>query len=562
MAPFFTDIAPWKHLSGSQPEFYSCVDSDALWRIWAAIKKAIKVGGRWASFQAEILDINKRTAQMSKNGIAVDNPLRLSMVGEQRGFKEKAAVDVQSLIPLEFKPTKPPKGYKQPQPAFRCGEGHKLKETCPKCVDSQGWDAVKLAADGGYRQIEVEDLMVLEGSQEVHKFVRWAKVQDFNLNSPKQLLAYLSWKHGKSAVPKNKKTGEPSTERDQLERLARKTGDPVLLLAVQASEIQSRISHLEGWAPVGDGLIHPTYTNNPATFRFSGKNPNPQNFPARNDEFQRMRQMVVPGVGYKWLVGRDYSGIEAIQVGHYAGDEDYIRLAVRGVHAYLAMDMLNLTLDLNMSDGDLDLAISEAKRVTKAQQVKGAQQSLYDAAKRTVHGTNYGMSPHMLMRSYPEVFPKLKDAKDAQARYFDLFPKVKLWQDSVVERAHKDARLVNDFGYVRWFWFVKKPFKRKGKWVWDRAEDAKAAIATLPQGSAAVIMRRAIGTEAAQRLLDSGRLFLTIHDELIARAEGNKVNWVDQTLVEAMSSLWQSRGVGCSGRLVNGALTGGRWGRG
>jgi len=533
VSTFFTDIPPWKHLSGAQPEFYSCVDSDALLRIWGAVKKQIKDGGRWPSFQRDIVEVNKRTARMSANGIAINEPLRVQMVEDQREFKENAGGKVQELIPLDFKPVKPPKGYKRPQPELRCKAGHKITEVCDLCRATLGCEP-GLAEAAGMRQIEIEQEIVEEGKTEVRKFLRWARVQDFNLNSPKQMLEYIGWKHGSKAVPKNKKTGKDTIERDQLERLARKTSDPVLMLAVEASEVQSRISHLDGWAPGSDGKVHGVFTNNPATFRFSSKNPNLQNFPSRNGAAQKMRQIVIPGPGYHWLVGRDYRGIEAIQVGIYAADEDYIRLAVRGVHAYLAMDMLGHTIDLGMSDADLDLAIEDARQQTKGELVSGGSQSLYDAAKRTVHGTNYGMSPTMMMRTYPEVFPSVKVATAAQERYFDLFPKVKQWQHDVVDRAHLDARLVNDFGYVRWFWFVKKPTKRKGKWGWERGEDAKAAIATLPQSSAAVIMRQAIGSPQAQRLLQSGRLFLTIHDELIARAEEKKLNWVDYTLKEAM----------------------------
>ena len=161
--------------------------------------------------------------------------------------------------------------------------------------------------------------------------------------------------------------------------------------------------------------------------------------------------------------------------------------------------------------------------------------NLYDSMKRGNHMTNYGATSGMLQMSYPELFPKRKDAQAVQDFIFDLFPKIKQWQNAVVERAHKDARLVNDFGYVRWFWFVKKPVKRKGKWVWVRGEDGKAAIATLPQSSAAVIMRRAIGSSASQQLLDKGYLFLTIHDELLARARDQAhANWVNSRLIEGM----------------------------
>jgi len=538
--PFFTDIAPWKHLSASDPTFYSCVDSDATLRNWNAIQQWIKDTDRWDSFKLEIMECNQRTAQMSVNGIAIDEPVRVAMVAEQETTRAQVAYEVQEQVPIELKDVNPKKGYKRPQPSARC-QGlqtmggterlpHKITETCLHCEATLGWEPDRLPLD--YRQITVDDLVLEEGTQVVRRFLRYAQVKDFNLNSPPQLIRYITWKHGKAAVPKAKKTSKPTTERDQIERLARKTGDPVLLLAIAASEVQSKISHLNGWAPGEDGFLHATFTNNPATFRLSSKGPNVHNYPGRTEEYQRMRRMVVPGAGYEWLVARDYTGIEAIQVGLYANDLDYIRLATRGVHAYLAMEMLGAPIDLGLSDSDLDLAIAEAKKRTQLE--KMGSQSLYDAAKRAVHGTNYGMSPRMLMTTYPDAFPTTKDADRAQSAYFALFPKVRQWQNSVVDRAHKEAHLVNDFGYIRWFWFVKKHVKRRGQWVLDRGEDAKAAIATLPQSSAAIIMRRAICSKAAGELLEDGRLFLTIHDELIARAERGQAEWVNAQLRAAM----------------------------
>lgn len=528
-APFFIeDCEPWKHLSGSNPSFYSCRDSDYLLRIHNALAKRVKAEGRWPSFEREILECNRRTAQMSKNGIAIDEPVRVEMVATEEAAAAHVHVEVQDLVPSELKPVHPKGGYKQPSPEGRCPvlisqpngklTQHKLRETCPSCVGTQGWSPEHLAKEG-LRQIEVEDMAVVEGRQQVAKFLRWAKVETFNINSPQQLIHYMEWKLGKNAVPKAKKTGKPTVERDQLERLAKKSGDPVLLLACRASEIQARVSHLNGWAPSADGKVHAVFTNQPATFRLAAKNPNVFNFPTRSEAMHAMRRMVIPGAGYQWIVSRDYSGIEAIQVGIYAGDPDYERLARFGIHTFMAAKKAKLDVEASWPDDQLQAALKSYKKVTQEMRLNGVgSSSLYDAMKRGNHMTNYGATANMLQASYPDVFANRKAAQMTQDFIFDLFPKIKRWQDNVVERAHREAVLVNDFGYPRWFWFVKKPVKRAAGWTWDRAEDAKAAIATLPQSSAAIILRRALTSEPAGEVLNAGKLFLSPHDELIARA--------------------------------------------
>lgn len=572
VAPFFTDAAPWKHLKGVDEPFYSCEDSSRLWAIGQALVAKVKEAGRWSSFEREILECNKRTAQMSRNGIAINEPVRVEMVTNEEAAADHIEVEVQDKVPRELKPVHPKGGYKQPSPEGRCYawmlntghpgiKQHKLRETCFACEDYGGWNSAYIESEG-LRQIEIEEMAIVEGRQQVAKFMRWAKVEDFNINSTRQLLRYIEWKLGKSAVPKAKKTGKDTVERDQLERLAKKSGDPVLLLAIQSSVIASKINYLKQWTPGPDGLVHYIATNNPATFRFSTKQPNVQNFPGRTEEFKRMRRMVVPGEGYQYIVSRDYSSIEPIQVGLYSGDASYLRVATYGAHAYLASFMQGRPIHLNgRADSDLEAELKEVKARTKKETLPGAQWSLYDCAKRCMNGLNNGMSDTMMSASYPEAFPTRKHAWAVQQLPFTQFPKVYVsWRRALVDRAHREALLVNDFGYPRWLWFVKTP--KKGEmtkqfqwtaeggrrfeafdwtwifanidkavkmvsvkhpeadrgWRWEWTEEAKIAMTTLQQSSAAILMRRALASREAEELADSGRLFLTIHDELIARA--------------------------------------------
>ena len=112
---------------------------------------------------------------------------------------------------------------------------------------------------------------------------------------------------------------------------------------------------------------------------------------------------------------------------------------------------------------------------------------MYDDAKHTVHGTNYGMGPRLMSDMYemPEA-----EAKRLQSLYFDLFPKIRQWQRATLDRAAKECKLRNPFGYEMSFWEVQRwdsKYKR-----WTLGEDAKSAIAFLPRDTAAAMLKEVL----------------------------------------------------------------------
>lgn len=213
----------------------------------------------------------------------------------------------------------------------------------------------------------------------------------------------------------------------------------------------------------------------------------------------------------------DFKAIEAQLVGYFAGSRDYIRLAKMGVHDFLNSHILARAgkiknpADLNWSDADLVAFFEDLKARFKAER---------DVAKRVVHMSNYGGTPNRMVDANPETFPTIKIARSLQDLYFEVCPAVRKWQQHTVSIAAKQAYLRNPFGYLHRFWNVLNWKKeRDGQWYSSWGEDAKRALAFLPQSTAAGIIKDAMLEIERQGL--GGYLRLQVHDSLVAMIPTN-----------------------------------------
>src|ERR1051326_2095047 len=313
VAPFFTDIAPWKHLNNSDPEFYSCVDSDALIRIMLALRAAHIKEGTWAVFTKYWSALEPRLQRMSEIGIGVNETKRQERQAYYEDIRDNTAARIQGCIPDELRPRKKGAdgGYRgKPKDVREYIQAHKgeLKDESDAWL-SCGYTRFPPIVDGRADKAAPQDLW------------RWDKLLPFNHNSTEQIKDYIRFKYGPAAIPRNKKTGSETTGSDELERLVRKHDDPLLQLVLDAGRADSYISSfIRPWTPGPDGRIHGIFTNTPATPRLASQNPNLQNFPIRDEEAGELRKMIWGGEGWPFIIERDYSGIEAILVGWYAND--------------------------------------------------------------------------------------------------------------------------------------------------------------------------------------------------------------------------------------------------
>jgi hypothetical protein len=139
------------------------------------------------------------------------------------------------------------------------------------------------------------------------------------------------------------------------------------------------------------------------------------------------------------LIEVDLSGVEAVMLGWYAarltGDPMVIRFAKLGIHALVTSHLVKEPVNTSLPDDELAGIFQSFKKKYKV----GADGRMgpYETAKRTVHGTGFGMTPHGMVLMFPEVYRDLKHAEQVQKVYFDVCPPVPAFQFDVKKRAAK-----------------------------------------------------------------------------------------------------------------------------
>jgi hypothetical protein len=296
-----------------------------------------------------------------------------------------------------------------------------------------------------------------------------------------------------------------------------------------------------GGMPVGsDGRIHTTFGHNPSSLRLCSFDPNLQNIPRGSSEVEKwVKDIFVAGEGHTFWE-RDFSGIEAVLVGYFAGAKNYVRLAKTDVHSFYTAYALN-ALDGRVSANDLpDLSWDDnrlrARLADIKKEFKADRNNLY---KHLVHGANYLQTP---VGAQAHIFKSTGRAFDValirkvMGVYFELFPEIGQWHRDLCNRVDGTKRRETDgtdapdpwtlgvcyarnpFGYVHHFYNVLDWEKIDGKWYSSFGEDAKRLVSFLPQSTAAAIIK-----SAAKRIWNEYpwvglSLRLLIHDSILGEA--------------------------------------------
>ena len=130
---------------------------------------------------------------------------------------------------------------------------------------------------------------------------------------------------------------------------------------------------------------------------------------------------------------------------------------------------------------------------------------------------NYGITPKGLFLREPDIYGSIENAKALLTLYFDLFPELKVWQESTIEEAAKNRYLNTVWGNRHWFWRAKSWRKTKGgEWAGKWGEEAERVLAMRPQSTAAGILKEAILNLKAEHREVHDRLVLPNHDALLA----------------------------------------------
>jgi uracil-DNA glycosylase family 4 len=541
VAPFYSgQMEPWKHLHDRTPGPYAALDALHTLRIAFGVARDLQKNGMWEAYYRHCFLLDKQVLRPAEDaGLLVDKD-ELRVFGEDLTQKKQASnAKAQKLVPESVRPLYPKAGWKRKpdKPNVIQRRENALVQVCLACNQAQVAKTHRCADKSLKPKVELQE-------REVDRYyIR----EPFNPGSSTQMLAYI--KHKKLKPGKNKKSKSPSSDEKTLKRLA-KGGDPLFKEVLAYRKVDKVLgTYVKGtWKRVKeDGRLHCRFTHKPSTLRLSCLDPNLQNVVSDKEGSEALaagfRRCLVASEGHL-LVEADFGGIEAVETGWYADDQDYMRLARMGVHAYLCSHLVSQPADLSWSDEDLAGYLADIKKGFPGK---------YAVAKKGVHRTNYGSTPYGMQADNPEIFETVRDAEEIQQLYYSICPKLFAFHEAVRNRAHKQHYLGGQdhpFKYKHWFWNVYV-FNSKTK-KYSLGEDGKRCVAFYPQSTAAGVLY-----ESCLRLLDrdnvnyigdfcEGRtpIRALIHDSILAEVPRAKLGgYVDRVRREMTKPIKQQGGL-------------------
>lgn len=322
---------------------------------------------------------------------------------------------------------------------------------------------------------------------EVERSIRdLAGDETFNIGSPMQLSHVLFDVMGLPTKGlKKTKRGYYSTNAKVLSDLAR-DHEIVRLILDWREKSKIKSTYLDTLGPLrrGDGRVHTTYNQTiTATGRLSSSDPNLQNIPTRSELGRTVKTAFSAGEGSVFLAV-DYSQIELRLLAHLSGDEHLVRA---------------------FNEGE-DFHAETAARVFGVP-VSEVTPDLRSRAKAVNFGIVYGQQAYGLSQS---LHISMVEARDMIDRYYEAYPGVRMFLDSVVARAKQTGYAETMYGRRRHI----PELKAKNPQL--RGFGERTAMNHPMQGTAADIIKIAMA-RVSRRLEEEGfaaHMILQVHDEL------------------------------------------------
>jgi uracil-DNA glycosylase len=136
VAPFYSDMPPWKHLSSEDPGTYAAIDGVQQYRLMTGIATDLVKEGMWDSFMEYAVKFDTIGLHpMENEGLLLD-PAKIKVLQEEISAERvKLAAKIQQMVPPEVQPWAG--GWKrQPDPQKWPGAVlRKVKETVLVCTD-------------------------------------------------------------------------------------------------------------------------------------------------------------------------------------------------------------------------------------------------------------------------------------------------------------------------------------------------------------------------------------------------------------------------------------------
>ncbi|MCR6111617.1 DNA polymerase I [Bacillus sp. A301a_S52] len=328
---------------------------------------------------------------------------------------------------------------------------------------------------------------------------------EFNINSPKQLGEVLFEKLNLPVIKKTK-TGY-STSADVLEKLQDSHEViPLILHYRQLGKLNS--TYIEGLLKVlhkKTGKIHTIFNQAiTQTGRLSSTEPNLQNIPIRLEEGRKIRHAFIPENKHARILAADYSQIELRVLAHISQDANLKQAFNENmdVHTKTAMDVFGV---------DHPEVTNNMRRTAKA----------------VNFGIVYGISDYGLSQNLGIT---RKEARTFIDRYFESYPGVKEYMDTIVEDAREKGFVTTMLHRRRYLpELTSRNFNQ-------RSFAERTAMNTPIQGSAADIIKKAM-VDMAEKMEEQNmrsRLLLQVHDELIFEVPEEELEQMTKLVPEVM----------------------------
>ncbi len=330
----------------------------------------------------------------------------------------------------------------------------------------------------------------------------------FNINSPKQV-GYILFEKLQLKTSKKRGKTKNSTSAEVLTNLAQEHEIAQLILDYRKyAKLKSTYTEaLPALIDPKDNKIHTTYNQTVTTTgRLSSSNPNLQNIPIRTEEGNKIRQAFVPADKENYIImSADYSQIELRLLAHVSNDEHLIDAFKSGidVHTLTASKVFGVPVE----------------EVTKEMRYK---------SKAVNFGIVYGQSKYGLAKALNIT---ADEAEGFINKYFETYPKIQLYMQTMVELVEKQGYVETIFGRKR---YLENEINSPNGMIREFAK--RAAINHPMQGSASDLIKIAM-IDFAKKLKENNlksKMIMQVHDELVVEVEKTEYDRVKTLVLDSM----------------------------
>lgn len=337
-----------------------------------------------------------------------------------------------------------------------------------------------------------------------------AGVQDFNLDSPKQLGEILFDHMQIDPKAKKTKTGQYKTSEDVLAKLESKHEIiPLILNYRSLRKLKSTyVDTLPQMVNKGTKRVHTSYMQTvAATGRLASNNPNLQNIPIRTEKGREIRKAFISADDKTDLLAADYSQIELRIIAALSGDTNMI-------------DAFKNGYDIHAATAAKVFGVAKIEDVTREQR---------SSAKAVNFGIIYGQSAFGLSQN---LGISRKEAKALIDSYWEQYPNIKKYMADSVEFAREHGYVETIMKRRRYL----KDIQSANAIVRGFAE--RNAVNAPIQGSAADVIKLAMIKihEDMKKQQVQSKMLLQVHDELVFDVVESEKALMEKLVKEGMES--------------------------